>query len=170
MKSVKQLFLGLLLLSSLSSDAFAKDYGTGYVWIAGANYGYDSIDYADDKTKYVLKADLKNGLPDINSVITIEAKNRIYYDIRIVQAISKEYLVLLKEKKCESGLGSFTSFMTNSSSLECTVDSVLKNVKTDYVLSDIFSLYNELLSPRKAKVLGYVFIGQGVFMTVQIWR
>lgn len=174
MDNMKKLFLGLLLLCSLSSDVFAglitRHFGTGYVWIAGANYGVDDIDYGNDELKYVLKADSQKGLPEINSIITIEAKNRIYYDLRVVEAISKEYLILVKEKGCESGLGSFSFFMTNIDSSGCTVDAILKNIKTDYVLSDIFSLYNELSSPRKARVLGYVFVAQGAFMTVQIWR
>ena len=80
MKNIKKLFLGLLLLCSLSSGAFAKDYG--YFWVAGARGFYDDINMGDDKTKYLLTADRK-GVPDINKIIRIEAKNRMYWDLSV---------------------------------------------------------------------------------------
>ena len=73
MKNIKKLFLGLLLLCSLSSGAFAKDYG--YFWVAGARGFYDDINMGDDKTKYLLTADRK-GVPDINKITNI-AKSSI---------------------------------------------------------------------------------------------
>ncbi|MCG3691567.1 hypothetical protein [Aliarcobacter butzleri] len=178
MNNIKKLFLGLLLLCGLSNDVSAAGlitqyFGTGYVWIAGANRGVDDINYGDDELKYVLKANPKKGLPEINSIITIEAKNRVYYSIGLIEAISKEYLKLVKENKCETSKGAFTAFMTNTDSYGCTVDTVLKNIKIDYVPDDMYtfnSLYNELSSSRKARVLGYVFVSQGAFMTVQIWK
>lgn len=170
MKKINKLLFGLMMLSCVLSDVFAKDFGTGYIWIAGTNKGFDSINYIDLETEYVLKADLNKGLPDINSVIKIEPKNRIYYDIRVIEAISKEYLFLTKNNKCESGLGSFTAFMTNNGPKECTIDNLLKKIKNDYLENDISDTYNEFTLPIKAKVLGYVFTSQGTFMTVEIWK
>ena len=169
MKIVSKVMFGLVMLCFMSSELFAANGGSGYVWIStGGNYAYDSINYADSELDYVLKADLNKGLPEINSVIRIEAKNRIYHDIGFIEQISKEYLSLLKSNKCEGGLGSFTSFMTNYGLEECTVNYFIGKVKKEYVLNDIFTFNPELILPVKAKVLGYVSVEQGVFVFVQI--
>lgn len=160
MKSIKKVFLGVLLLCSLSSGAFAKDYG--YFWVAGAIGYYDDINLGDDKTKYLLKADQK-GVPDINKIIRIEAKNRRYIDLSTTQDISKEFSTLLEQKICGNGRYSFTAFMTNDYP-ECSVDNLIKRMEKSPIGG---SIYAELTDPIKAKVLGYVRVEKGLFMLVE---
>lgn len=161
MKSIKKLFLGLLLLGSLSSGAFANAYG--YFWVAGTIGYYDDIDYADDKTKYVLKPEFNKGVPDINKIIRIEAKNRRYIDLSTIQDISKEFSFLLKQKICGNGRYSFTAFMTNDYP-DCSVDNFIKKIETGPKGEGI---YFELTDPIKARILGYVRVENGLFILVE---
>jgi len=160
MKSIKKLFLGLLLLGNLSSAVFAKDYG--YFWVAGAMGYYDDINWGDDKTKYILSADEK-GVPDINKIIRIEAKNRMYRDLSTTQDISKEFSFLLKQKICGNGRYSFTAFMTNDYP-DCSVDNLIKKIE---ISPNGGGIYFELTDPIKAKVLGYIVLKNGLFILVE---
>ncbi len=168
MKKINRLLVGFVMLCFMSSEVFALNGGSGYVWIStGGNRAFDSAENLVSEIDYVLKADLNKGLPEINSVIRIEAKNKIYHDIGFIEYISKEFISLMKENKCESTNDSFTGFMTNYDN-ECSVNNVEKKVKKDYVYNDIFTFNPELILPVKAKVLGYVSVEQGVFVFVQI--
>lgn len=160
MKSIKKLFLGLLLLGSLSSGAFAKDYG--YFGVAGSMGYYDDIDLGDDKTKYLLTADRK-GVPDINKIIRIEAKNRMYRDLSTIQDISKEFSTLKKQKVCDNARYAFSVFMTNEHP-DCSVDNLIKKIETGPKGEGI---YFELTDPIKAKVLGYIVLKNGLFILVE---
>lgn len=160
MKIVSKVMFGLVLLCFISSGAFANNYG--YFWIAGANFYYDDINYADTEMEYVLKTDKKQ-VPDVNSIIRIEAKNKMYSNFQVVNDISKEYVSLVKQQKCGNGRFGFTSYMTNYVP-ECSVDNVIKNIKNNYIDGD---LYFELKSPIRAKVLGYIPFGYGMFVLVE---
>jgi hypothetical protein len=159
-KEINKLMLGLVLLCCISSGAFANAYG--YFWIAGANFYYDDINYADTEMDYVLKADKKQ-VPDVNRIIRIEAKNKMYSNFQVVNDISREYVSLVKQEKCGNGRFGFTSYMTNYVP-ECSVDNAVKNMKNNYIGGD---LYFELTFPIKAKVLGYVPFGYGMFILVE---
>ncbi|MBI3873654.1 MAG: hypothetical protein HY307_01340, partial [Arcobacter sp.] len=95
--------------------------------------------------------------------IKIEAKNKMYPNIQIINDISKEFISLVKQEKCGNGRYGFTSFMTNYMP-ECSVDTVIKNMKNNYLGGD---LYFELKYPINARVLGYIPFGHGMFMLVE---
>lgn len=155
---------GLILLSYMSSSAFAVNGGTGYIWMPSLIGYYDAINYVGEEVSHIPKADLNKGLPEINSVIKIEPKNKMYNDLSMIQDISKEFRNLVKQKKCENAKGSFSSFMANGTS-ECSVDNVVKNMENTYINEN---LYIELIAPVKAKVLGYVPLKEGLFVLIQI--
>ncbi|MCG3696016.1 hypothetical protein L5F39_00200 [Aliarcobacter butzleri] len=158
---IKKVFLGVLLLCSLSSGAFANAYG--YIWVAGTMGYYDDIDYGDDKTNYVLKPEFNKGVPDINKIIRIEAKNRMYWNLSTIQDISKEFSTLLEQKICGNGRYSFSAFMTNDYT-ECSVDNLIKRMEKSPIGGGI---YFELTNPIKARILGYVAVDFGMFMLVE---
>ena len=159
---MKKIVLGSMLLGTLVSSAFSGNMG--YVWMPSRNLAYDVIDYADSTSEYIVKADLKKGLPDINSIIRIEANNRMYLDFSLIQNISKEFLALMQEGKCERMQGMFSVFMLNKDKY-CSVDNFLERIKSEYPKDE--PLYYPLPHPIKAKVLGYVELQAGVFVLVE---
>jgi|GEM_PF-5303604 len=162
---MKKMMMGLVLLSTLVSSAFAIG-GTGYVWIStGGQLYYDEVSYTNNETAYVLKADKEKGLPNINSIIRIESKNRIYHNFTFIQDMSKEFIALMINKQCESMRGSFGSFMLNQNK-ECSVDNVIEQIKKEWFNRD--ESYSTFELPVKAKVLGYVKFRVGVFVFVQV--
>lgn len=165
MKIVSKVMFGLVLLCFISSGAFANNYG--YFWIStGGSLDYDDINYADSEIEYLLKAEFRKGVPNVNSIIRVEPKNRMYMDFSLIQDISKEFTSLMKQEKCGDGKkGMFTGFMTNYGSKECTVDIVIQNIKNNYMENE--SLYFDLKYPIKARVLGYVSFGYGMFVLVE---
>lgn len=162
---MKKMMMGLVLLCTLAISAFSGNMG--YVWMPSRNLAYDVINYADPESQYILKADLKKGLPDINSIIRIEAKNRMYFDLNLIQHITKEFTYMVKEGKCSDLNGSFSNFMLNQENTYqgCSIDSVLDQTKSIYRKDE--SLYLILKYPIKAKVLGYVEFNAGVFVLVE---
>ncbi|KLD96373.1 hypothetical protein [Aliarcobacter butzleri] len=162
MNNIKKVFLGVLLLCSLSSGAFANAYG--YIWVAGTMGYYDDIDYGDDKTNYVLKPEFNKGVPDINKIIRIEAKNRMYWDLSTIQDISKEFSTLKKQKICDNARYSFSVFMTNEHP-DCSVDNFIKKIEIGPTKGG--GIYFELTNPIKARILGYVAVDFGMFMLVE---
>ena len=163
-KKMSKLLFGLMMLCCVSSGAFANNYG--YFWIStGGSLYHDYINYADSEIEYLLKAEFGKGVPNVNSIIRVEPKNRMYMDLSIIQDISKEFTLLIKQEKCGDGKGIFTSFMTNYGSKECTVDSVIQNIKNNYMKNE--SLYFDLKYPIKARILGYVSFGYGMFVLVE---
>ena len=155
-----------LLLCTLVSSAFAIG-GTGYVWIStgGEALFYDEVSYANNEMAYVLKVDKAKGLPDINSIIKIEPKNRLYHNLTFIQNISKEFVALMINKQCDNMRGSFASFMLNQNK-ECSVDNVIEQLKKEWFNKN--ESYSTFTHPVKVKVLGYVEFGVGVFVFVQV--
>lgn len=162
MKKTNKLLFGLTMICCISTSVFATNYGAGYIWIStGGNLYYDDIGMHEN----ILRADYKKGLPAINSIIRIEPKNRMYSDFNLIQDISKEFVSLLKEKKCGNWKGSFSGYMLNIGSKECLVDNVIDKLKNNYPKHE--RLYFENKYPKKARVLGYVEFRTGVFVFVQ---
>ena len=159
---MKKIVLGSMLLGTLVTSAFSGNIG--YVWMPSQSTAYDAINFADSASEYIVKIDLKKGLPDINSIIRIEANNRMYLDLSLIQNISKEFLALMQEGKCERMLGTFSSFMLNKDKY-CSVDNFLERIKSEYPKDEL--LYFPLPHPIKAKVLGYVEFKAGVFVLVE---
>ena len=159
---MKKIVLGSMLLGTLVTSAFSGNIG--YVWMPSQSTAYDAINFADSTSEYIVKIDLKKGLPDINSIIRIEANNRMYLDLSLIQNISKEFLALMQEGKCERMLGTFSSFMLNRDKY-CSVDNFLERIKSEYPKDE--PLYFPLPHPIKAKVLGYVELQAGVFVLVE---
>lgn len=159
---IKKMMMGLVLLCTLVSSAFSGNMG--YIWMPSRNLAYDVISYTDSTSEYILKADLKKGLPDVNSVIRIEAQNRMYFDFSLIQNISKEFISLVREGKCKRMQGMFSVFMLNQDK-ECSIDSVLEKMKSEYPKDEL--LYFSLSNPIKAKILGYAEFQAGVFVFVE---
>lgn len=162
---MKKILLCAIFLCIYLSSAFAGNMG--YIWMPSRNLAYDVINYADPESQYILKTDLKKGLPDINSIIRIEAKNRMYFDFNLIQHITKEFTYMVKEGKCSDLHGSFSNFMLNRENKYqgCSIDSVLEEAKNIYRRDE--PLYFILKYPIKAKVLGYVEFNAGVFVLVE---
>lgn len=162
---MKQIMMGAFLLCTLASSAFSGNMG--YIWMPSRSAYYDAISYGDVNKDYILKEDLKKGLPDVDSIIRIEAKNRMYFDFNLIQHISQEFNTMVKDGKCSDLSGSFSNFMLNESSenKECLVDSVIDQIKGEYRKNEL--LYSALEYPIKAKILGYVKFKAGLFVLVE---
>lgn len=163
---MKKTMMGVVLLCTLASSAFAVG-GTGYIWIStgGEALTYDEVSYVNPETAYSLKVDKAKGLPNINSIIRIEPKNRLYHNFTFIQDISKEFMSLMINKQCENTRGSFGSFMLNQNK-ECSVDNVIEQIKKEWYNKN--ESYYDFKHPVKAKVLGYVEFRVGVFVFVQV--
>lgn len=146
MKKIVQVFLGLML-----AGAFSSASAMGYVWILSGGY-YDRINYMPE-AEYLLGYHMKK-MPDVNSIIRIEAKNRIYFDFNKIQDITQSFK---KMNDCAEGVGSFTAFMLSLNE-GCSVDSVVIRYQ---------DAYTDLSEPIKARVLGYVKFNVGVFVLIE---
>jgi hypothetical protein len=163
---MKQIMMGAFLLCTLASSAFAIG-GAGYVWISTiGSLTYDDINYGNSRVAHVLTVDPKKGLPNINSIIVIEPRNRFFIDFNLIQNISNEFISLVKEGKCDKMKGTFSNFMLNETK-ECSVDSVIEQIIDQYPKDEVL-YFDELKYPIKAKVLGYVEFRAGVFVFVQV--
>lgn len=151
MRTIARLFLGLMLAGTFSS-ALA---GTmGYVWVLSGGY-YDHINYSS-QFKYLLGFEMKQ-MPNVNSIIRIEAKNRMYADFNKIQEITQTFKNYINNETCVDGIGAFTAFMLNLNR-GCSIDSVVIRHQDIYV---------DLSKPIKAKVLGYVEFNAGRFMLIE---
>lgn len=151
MKKIVQLVLGLMLTGTFSS---ALAGSMGYVWILSGGY-YDRINYSS-QFKYLLGSEMKK-MPNVNSIIRIEAKNRIYADFNKIQDITQTFKRDIDDETCADGIGAFTAFMLGLNK-GCSVDSVAIRHKDVYV---------DLSQPIKAKVLGYVEFNAGRFILIE---
>lgn len=159
MKKIVQVFLGLMLAGAFSSVLAGT---MGYVWVLSRSHYYDDFSYANYELNYVLRADHKKGLPDVNSIIRIEPKNKLFIGFDFIQNITNDFMSLVKNGKCEDLRGAFSYFMLNGDN-ECSLDSVVKKVQIEYPHKNIFEIKN----PIKAKVLGYVEFQAGVFVLIE---
>jgi len=159
MRTIERLFLVLMLVGTFSS---AQARNVGYVWILSRSHYYDDFSYANNELKYILRADHNKGLPDVNSIIRIEPKNKLFIGFDFIQNITNEFMSLVKSGKCEDLSGAFSYFMLNGDN-ECSLDSVAKSVQIEYPHKNIF----EIQHPIKAKVLGYVEFDAGVFVLIE---
>lgn len=161
MKRIHKYIIGLALLLSFSNNAFAVNIG--YVWIQGAGY-YDSINYGRDDWAHIPK--FEKTLPDVNSIIRIEAKNIMYFDFNIIQDISAGFISLIDEGKCENVTGEFNNYMLNENK-KCSVNKVISTLQKNKYKNFSPFLYSEMKYPIKAKVLGYVTFEAGMFIHIE---
>ena len=160
---MKKMLVCLVFLFTFVSSAFSGNMG--YIWMPSRSAYYDAISYGDVNKDYILKEDLKKGLPDINSIIRIEAKNKMYFDFNLIQHIAQEFNTMVKDGRCSDLSGSYSNFMLNESSIkECSVDSVIDQIKGEYRKNEL--LYSALEYPIKAKIIGYVEFQAGLFVLV----
>ncbi len=167
-KSVYQIVL-FMALCLLPTNMFAKNIG--YVWIATTGW-FDAINYADREMKFVFNG--VNGLPEINSQVTLENGNRIYRSHNIIEKIDRKFTSLLGTRKCNSLKGSATSFMLNLSEYaSCSVDTYLYDiVKPEFsYLSpsriDASRAYFYYADKKRVKVLGFVQFSKLSFMMIE---
>ncbi|ADG93184.1 hypothetical protein Arnit_1528 [Arcobacter nitrofigilis DSM 7299] len=166
MKRIYKFIIGLTLLLSFSSNVFAKNIG--YVWLLSGSRYYDKINYGNSDYNYLLGMNFGKTLPDVNSIIKIEPKNRIYFGFSFIQDITTNFLDLVENGKCPKEGGAFSNYMLNIKSDECLVDKVVGKIKRKYGYHHKnFNSYYELQDPIKAKVLGYVIFKAGMFMLVE---
>ncbi|MDN5105192.1 hypothetical protein O8C79_07805 [Aliarcobacter butzleri] len=166
MKNMSKLLISIIFLSTIVSNSFAGAYG--YVWILTDSGYYDEINYARDEYKYLLgykEIMDRKPIPSINSIIQIEAKNRLFSDFNIIQTLSKEFFIKEECKKSHLG-GGFSNMMLYPDE-KCSVVNILENLKDskDKFFKNIF--YNELPCPIKARVLGYVRFDAGTFALIE---
>jgi len=168
MKKINKFIVGFTLLLSISNEALAGNIG--YVWILSIGKTYDDIGI-NPKHAYILRPHKSTIMPEVNSIIRIEPKNRIYWDLGSVQDITDSFISLIKEKKCPNMKGTLRVYMLNEDE-QCSVDKVIDKIEEStygslYYPRSASRLFYELRNPIKARVLGYVGFKAGVFVLIE---
>lgn len=162
LNKTKNILIATLLYIASAQSSIASN--VEYIWIPSVGY-YDHINSETINANYL--PTYFDKLPEINSIVVIEKKNRLYKDLGLLLDINSRFIQLLKYKKCKKDKGAFTLFMLNANNKECSLDNVINQVKTKYNVIYYSYPYRVLDTAIKAKVLGYVSTYSGTFMSIE---